>query len=90
MPQWIDGTRANEKLTVMGQRRCMARLSAVQPSNRRSFPPLQVMRCGLVSGGSGLGFVSLVEHEKGGIALALQDVKALIAWLLDGFLMIED
>ena len=38
----------------------------------------------------GLRLIGLVEQKKTGIVFALQDVKALIAWFLDGFLVIQD
>ena len=57
---------------------------------RNGFSPLEVMRCALVFCSSGLGFVRLVQQKQAGIVFALKDVKALIAYFLDGFLVIQD
>ena len=47
------------------------------------------MRRGLVCRRSSLGFLRLVEQKQSGVVFALKEVKALIAWLLDGFPVIE-
>jgi len=48
------------------------------------------MRRALVCSGGGFRFVRLIEQKQRGVVLALEDVKALIARFLDGFLVIED
>ena len=48
------------------------------------------MRCALVGCSCYLRFVRLVQQEQAGVVFALEDVKALIARFLNGFLVIQD